>query len=121
MASKEQNGTGDLDRDKVSREFAEVVNMMPSELAKWLKTSQSKSVGFTHSGANESVGHQSGRKIIAIKHKNKAQLTDADYAHMRSVVGYVHRHLAQGGPSEDEERSPWRYSLMNWGHDPDKT
>jgi hypothetical protein len=43
-----------------------------------------------------------------------------DYAHMRKVVGYVHRHLKQGGPEEDSEHSPWRYSLMNWGHDPIK-
>ena len=37
---------------------------------------------------------------------------------MRKVVGYVHRHLAQGGPKEGVDESRWRYSLMNWGHDP---
>ena len=37
---------------------------------------------------------------------------------MNKVVGYVHRHLAQGGPKEDVEHSRWRHSLMNWGHDP---
>jgi len=37
---------------------------------------------------------------------------------MRKVVGYIHRHLAQGGPKEDKEHSAWRYSLMNWGHEP---
>jgi len=37
---------------------------------------------------------------------------------MRKVVGYTRRHLAQGGPDGDEEHSRWRYSLMNWGHDP---
>jgi hypothetical protein len=37
---------------------------------------------------------------------------------MRRIVGYVHRHLAQGGPEHDKEHSKWRYSLMNWGHDP---
>ncbi|UYY58335.1 DUF3140 domain-containing protein [Sphingomonas sp. S2-65] len=38
---------------------------------------------------------------------------------MAKVVGYVHRHLAQG-PDEkaDIPGSRWRYSLMNWGHDP---
>ena len=39
---------------------------------------------------------------------------------MRKVVGYVHRHLAQGGPAQDVEHSKWRYSLMNWGHDPQR-
>lgn len=33
------------------------------------------------------------------------------------VVGYTKRHLAQR-PSGDVEDSAWRYSLMNWGHDP---
>ena len=42
---------------------------------------------------------------------------DADEAHMRKVVGYVHRHLAQR-PSGDVRDTAWRHSLMNWGHDP---
>ncbi len=33
------------------------------------------------------------------------------------MVGYVHRHQAQK-PSGDVEGGRWRYSLMNWGHDP---
>ncbi len=36
---------------------------------------------------------------------------------MRKVVSYVHRHLAQR-PDGDVSDTPWRYSLMNWGHDP---
>ena len=38
---------------------------------------------------------------------------------MVKVVGYVHRHLAQGPQNKaDVPESRWRYSLMNWGHDP---
>jgi hypothetical protein len=33
------------------------------------------------------------------------------------VVGYIHRHLAQR-PAGDISQTHWRYSLMNWGHDP---
>ena len=40
---------------------------------------------------------------------------------MRRVIGYVHRHMAQGGPADDKAHSRWRYSLMNWGHDPSKS
>jgi hypothetical protein len=36
---------------------------------------------------------------------------------MRKVVGYVHRHLVQR-PKGDVPGTRWRYSLMNWGHDP---
>ena len=48
--------------------------------------------------------------------KRKAELTDEDYAHMRKVAGYVARHRAQEPANLVTSR--WRYSLMNWGHDP---
>ena len=107
-----------IDRDKVAKEFGEAVNMTPAAIEKWLETEDSKSVGWPKDGSQESVGHHSGRRIVQIKRKKKADLTEDDYVHMRKVVGYVHRHLAQGGPDEDREHSAWRYSLMNWGHDP---
>ena len=58
-----------------------------------------------------------GHRIVEIKRTKKADLSEDDYAHMKKVVGYVHRHMAQK-PSGDVEHSRWRYSLMNWGHDP---
>lgn len=99
------------DREKTYREFGEAVNMTPAALEAWLKTPESREVGT-------GVGHDEGEKIVAIRHKKKADLGDEDYRHMAKVVGYVHRHLAQGGPEDDVEDSPWRRSLMNWGHDP---
>lgn len=56
---------------------------------------------------------------MEILRKNKGDLTEDDAAHMRKVVGYVHRHLAQR-PAGDVSETNWRYSLMNWGHDPTK-
>ena len=99
-------------------EFDDVVNMTPSELERWLETDESKEVGFKDDDGGESVGHASGRRIVEIKRTKKADLTDDDREHMAKVVAYVHRHLAQGGPKDDVEHSRWRYSLMNWGHDP---
>ncbi len=98
-------------------EFRNAVNMTPSELEKWLGTDESKQVGQKSSAGAESVGHDSGRKIIEILHTKKADLSEADEAHMRKVIGYVHRHLAQR-PEGDVRETKWRYSLMNWGHDP---
>lgn len=58
---------------------------------------------------------------MTILRTRQADLSDADYDHMRKVIGYVHRHKAQGpAKPSDVEDSPWRYSLMNWGHDPMK-
>ncbi|WP_375287026.1 DUF3140 domain-containing protein [Sphingomonas sp.] len=110
-------------RQQAYADFNEAVNMAPAALETFLDSEDSKRVGWKGEdgkGSGESVGHKSGKRIIEIKRTKKADLTDDDYAHMKKVVGYVHRHLAQGGPAEDKEHSDWRYSLMNWGHDPCK-
>ncbi len=104
--------------DKIWDEWKDLVNMQPQELEDWLDTDESQSVGDSDSG--ESTGHKSGRKIVKIKNKNKDDLTDDDYDHMAEVVGYIKRHCSQGGPDDNVKESTWRYSLMNWGHDPIK-
>ena len=104
-------------KDEVYSDFMDAVNMAPKELEEWLDTEESKSVGDSDNG--ESTGHRSGRRIVEIKNTKKAELTDSQYEHMQKVVGYVNRHTAQK-PSGDIEDSDWRYSLMNWGHDPMK-
>ena len=100
--------------ERVIEEFNESVNMTRKELEEWLQTDESKSVG---QGEGESKGHESGRKIVEILGKNKSDYTDEDLDHMKKVNAYVKRHLGQG-PSGSVEDSNWRYSLMNWGHDP---
>jgi len=106
------------DADTVRHEFGEAVNMTAGELEKWLRTEESQAVGQKSGGAGESTGHESGRRIVALLHTKKADLTDDDLAHMRKVHGYVARHLAQRPEHEEIETSKWRCSLMNWGHDP---
>ncbi|MCM3301189.1 DUF3140 domain-containing protein [Streptomyces pseudogriseolus] len=90
--------------------------MTPGDLEKWLETDESQSAG-QHKDGGESTGHASGRRILQLLRAKRADLTEDDYAHMRKVVGYIHRHLAQR-PSGDVTDSRWRHSLMNWGHDP---
>ncbi|WP_412515573.1 DUF3140 domain-containing protein [Actinomadura madurae] len=102
--------------DEVAAEFGKVVNMTAGELERWLETDESRSAG-QKDGGGESTGHASGRRIVELLRAKKADLGEDDYAHMNKVVGYVHRHLAQR-PSGDVTESRWRYSLMNWGHDP---
>ena len=97
--------------------FKQAVNMTPAQLGHWLDSAESKAVGFKPASAGESVGHRSGKRIVRLLGKHQADLTAGDLAHMRKVVGYVHRHLAQR-PEGDISETPWRYSLMNWGHDP---
>jgi hypothetical protein len=103
--------------DEVLKDWHDAVNMSGSELKRWLDTDESKSVGDT-GGEGESTGHREGRRILELQGKRRNDLDDEDVKAMRRIVGYVHRHLAQGGPEHDKEHSKWRYSLMNWGHDP---
>ena len=97
--------------------------MTPSALEKWLGTEESQSVGWadgakkTKASGTEAVGHTSGHRIVEIRRRKQADLTEDDYAHMKKVVSYVRRHLAQR-PAHGSDHSRWRASLMNWGRDP---
>lgn len=88
------------------------VNMTAAQMRAWLKTSESRTVGFFRAGERESVGRQSGRKILRMLDGGPI-----DEAHVQKVNGYIARHLAQR-PSGDVRYTRWRYSLMNWGYDP---
>ncbi len=103
--------------DTTLSEFREVVNMDKGELEDWLKTDVSQSVGWGKGENGESVGHESGRRIVSMLGKSDDELLEDedDVAHMRRVVSYVRRHVAQRHKLQhDVEDSKWRHSLMNW-------
>lgn len=104
---------------EVKRKFDGNVNMSAAALRRWLESHESKSVGQRR-GDEESVGHDSGRRIVAILEKRAHELSPDDYAHMKKVNGYIARHLKQRPQKSDEalRESRWAYSLKNWGHDP---
>ncbi|CZR41542.1 uncharacterized protein FPRO_11131 [Fusarium proliferatum ET1] len=114
--------------DEVIQEFNEVVNMTASELEEWLKSDDSNSAGWPKEDENgETVGHDSGRKIVEILKENPKKApekyTDEQIQHMRKVVSYCKRHLAQetkanNDKSPEEVKKTKSYaSLKNWGHD----
>jgi predicted NAD/FAD-dependent oxidoreductase len=95
--------------------FRSLVNMSRDELLDWLASQESRSVG-QRTSEGESIGHASGRRIVSILDTPADELTDDDTAHMRKVIGFIRRHRAQEPANIYTSR--WRYSLMNWGHDP---
>ena len=116
----------EADERSLRAEFSRLVNMTPAQLRHWLASDESRAVGMTPagervtgSGQPESVGHHMGETILQIRAKTQAEYSDEDYAAMRKVVGYIHRHGAQR-PNGDITDTRWRRSLMNWGHDPSK-
>ena len=67
----------------------------------------------------------SGRKIIQILERNPkkdpSKYDEEDIQHMRKVVAYNKRHLAQEGKAKQNPESRSAKSLKNWGHDSQKT
>ncbi|KAF6807200.1 hypothetical protein CMUS01_14184 [Colletotrichum musicola] len=117
-------------KEEVIAEFNEYVNMTAEELESWLKSGDSNSAGWPKDdaeGDGETVGHDSGRKIVEILNENPEKkedaYTDEQVEHMRKVVAYCKRHLAQESKSnseksEEEVKKTKSYaSLKNWGHD----
>lgn len=107
------------DTKQAIRDFKQAVNMTPNALEHWLQTEDSKEVGQKGDDGGESTGHRSGRRIVDLLHKKQADYSEDDVAFMHHVISYVRRHMAQR-PEGDIEHTRWRYSLMNWGHDPMK-
>ncbi|KAF2157717.1 hypothetical protein K461DRAFT_290007 [Myriangium duriaei CBS 260.36] len=114
------------DDKTVIKEFGELINMSASELKDWLKQEDSAGAGWSKDdGSGETIGHESGRKIIKILEKNPkkdpSKYDDDDIPHMRKVVAYNKRHLAQEESAKKNPNSKSAKSLKNWGHDPQKT
>jgi hypothetical protein len=108
-----------LNVDEVIKEFRSVVNLKADQLERWLSLPDSKKLGFKDEVKEGTVGHESGRRILKILSKRRDKYTDDDLRHMQTVVGFVRRHRKEKPPG-DVFASNWRYSLMNWGHDPMK-
>ncbi|KEY73783.1 hypothetical protein S7711_03090 [Stachybotrys chartarum IBT 7711] len=115
--------------NEVIDDFNELVNMTAKEIEAWLKSGDSRSAGWPKDdGSGESVGHDSGRKIVEILNanpdKDPEKYTEDQIQHMRKVVSYCKRHLAQeeksnNEKSDEEVKETKSYaSLKNWGHDP---
>ncbi|KAI1791005.1 hypothetical protein LXA43DRAFT_459338 [Ganoderma leucocontextum] len=106
-------------KEEVIAQFNEEVNMTAEELEAWLEDPKSATAGT-------GVGVESGHKIVEILKKNPTKdpekYGEEDLAHMRKVVGYNKRHLAQEDhlketkTREELEHVKSTISLKNWGH-----
>lgn len=111
-------------KEDVIVQFNEKVNMSAEELQAWLDDPKSEKAGT-------GVGLESGHKSIEILKKNPdkdpEKYDEEDINHMRKVVGYINRHVAQEDHLKETktktelENAKSTISLKNWGHDPAKT
>ena len=65
------------------RKFKQAVKMSPQKLAAWLETPESKEVGYKSREGGESVGHQSGRRIVELLSQTQAEFSSEDLAHAK--------------------------------------
>ncbi|KAF2099666.1 hypothetical protein NA57DRAFT_55611 [Rhizodiscina lignyota] len=106
------------DNETVIQEFNELVNMSAQELKDWLGKDESTGSGWDkNDGSGETIGHESGRKIVQILEKNPKKDPDKyaedDIEHMRRVVAYNKRHLAQEEKAKQDTNSKSYKSLKN--------
>ncbi|KAJ5091006.1 hypothetical protein N7532_009690 [Penicillium argentinense] len=99
-----EQGSSPHESDK---EFQELVNMNSDELRGWLEEGESADV-------------QVGRKLVEVlEHHPEGQsshYTDAEIPHVRRVISYCKRHLAQEESAKRNPHSRSYRSLKNWGH-----
>ncbi|RZQ63801.1 DUF3140 domain-containing protein [Amycolatopsis suaedae] len=95
-------------------EFHRVVNMTSRELSEWLRT---RSAGEETEELPDHSGTPTGRKVLDILGKRKADVTGDDIEVMRRVVDRVHAERRDDlEPTAGEAH--WRHRLMSVGHDP---
>ena len=104
--------TDALERDALWDEFHSVVNMTSQELAAWLRTRYAEEE--TEPPAERS-GSPTGRHVLEILQKRRADLTEDDFRVMYEVVDSV---SAGREHERDADGTHRRHRLMTLGHDP---
>ena len=115
VSKSRSKGSTAAGREKAVDDFRRVVNIAAAQLERWLETPESKKLGRM----DESSDKDPGRMVLKILKKARDNYRPEDFDHMRRVTGEIGLRLSKR-PKGDIIASNWRYSLMNWGHDPSK-
>jgi hypothetical protein len=105
--------------ERTVNEFRSVVNIPSDQLERWLSTPESNKIHFANEPKLKTGNKESGSAVLSLLRKKRDKYTDADLDQMEDVVQFVRQRLEKR-PKGDIVASNWRYSLMNWGHDPTK-
>lgn len=95
-------------------EFHRVVNMTSRELSDWLRTRSATEEGEE---LPDQAGTPTGRHVLDVLGKRKADLTADDERVMRAVVDRV-RNERRDDLEPTAGEAHWRHRLMSVGHDP---
>jgi Protein of unknown function (DUF3140) len=100
--------------DELWQEFHRVVNMTSRELEEWLRVESSDE---NTEALPEQAGAETGRHVLAILRKRRADLTEEDIGAMEAVVDRIHSERRDDLESTAGDQA-WRRGLMSIGHDP---
>lgn len=105
-----------MNKTKVIREFRRLVNISSHQMEDWLKSDEYKLVNL-HNPEN---GYHSGYEVIRLMNKSSREYTDKDIEYMQTIVQFIQEQKKQFPKKTDEELaySPWRFTLISFGHDP---
>lgn len=95
-------------------EFHRLVNMSSRELLEWLRT---RSATEGSEELPDQAGTHTGRKVLRILQKRRADADAGDVEVMREVVDRIHAERRDELEPAVGQQS-WRHRLMTLGHDP---
>jgi hypothetical protein len=100
--------------EELWQEFHELVNMTSRELGDWLREADA---GPDAEELPDQAGPATGRAVLAILAKRRADVTPADVDVMTAVVDRIR---SERGPEPEPVAgdAAWRHRLMSLGHDP---
>lgn len=103
--------------DDLWKQFHASVNMTSAELEGWLRESDAGERATPTEPLPDQAGPATGRQVLAILRKRRADLTAEDAEVMAGVVDRVHQQRGEE-PEPTAGDMAWRHRLMDLGHDP---
>ena len=98
-------------KEQIWEEWMELMNMAPAELDHWLGFEESRSVGDDRRRVDRAPVRMTDRRVGP---QEGGGPVSYDRVPLRRVVGYIKRHVAQGGPAGGRPGTP----VALFGHEP---
>lgn len=103
--------------DELWEQFHAAVNMTSAELEGWLRESEAGERPTETEPLPDQAGPATGRHVLSILRKRRADLTHDDADMMAGVVDRVYQQRGED-PEPTAGEMEWRHRLMDLGHDP---
>ena len=122
---KKEGGSIEIDKNKIYKEWSELVNMSKSELEKFYNSEEGKKAGLKPSEAKKQgidYGRESARWILKMKDTPKTKWSNDMWKWAKKQISFIKRMSGvEGDLYNDKGEKTRKYlALLIWGNDPEK-